>query len=101
MSIRARRSSFRNLLVVAVGIIGTATLAIGLTILWLRTDAIFDASRDAGNLAVVLAEQTANSVQSIDLVLTEIIAPDDIASSHASATTRPNLWIARSVDLVS
>jgi diguanylate cyclase (GGDEF)-like protein len=83
MSIRARRSRFRNLLVVAVGLIGTATLAIGLTIWWLRTDAILDAYSDAGNLAVVLAEQTANSVQSIDLVLTEIIGQDEIHGAHA------------------
>ena len=49
-----------------------AAIAIGLTILWLRSDAIADASRDTGNLATVLAHQFENSVQSIDLVLTEI-----------------------------
>ena len=83
MRIRAGRSSFRNLLVVAVGLIGTAALAIGLTIWWLRSDAIFDASRDASNLAVVLAEQTENSIQSIDLVLTEIKEQDEIHGALA------------------
>jgi diguanylate cyclase (GGDEF)-like protein len=72
MPIRAGRSSFRNLLVVATGLIGTATLAIGLTIWWLRSDAIRDASEDAGNLAIVLAEQTTRSIQSIHLILNEI-----------------------------
>jgi diguanylate cyclase (GGDEF)-like protein len=72
MSIRADRSSFRNLLVVAVGLIGTATLAIGLTIWWLRSDAIRDAFEAADNFAIVLAEQTTRSIQSIHLVLSEI-----------------------------
>ena len=47
-------------------------IAIGLTIWWLRADAIDDASRDTSNLAIVLAEQTNRAVQSIDLVLNEI-----------------------------
>jgi hypothetical protein len=72
MPIRAGWSSFNNLLVVAVGLIGTATLAISLTIWWLRSDAIRDASEDAGNLAIVLAEQTTRSIQSINLILNEI-----------------------------
>src|ERR1019366_10721655 len=72
MPIRAGRTSFRNLLVVAIGLIGTATLAIGLTIWWMHSNAIRDAFEDNDRLDVMLAEQTANSVQSIDLVLTEI-----------------------------
>src|SRR5665647_3688159 len=83
MSIRARRSSFRNLLVVAIGLVGSAALAIGLTIWWLHSVAILDASGDAGNLAIVLAEQTANSIQSIDLVLTEINEQDKIHGAQA------------------
>lgn len=72
MSIRAGRSSFPFLIAVAVSLTCTAALAIGLTVWWLHSEAISDASRDASNVAVVLAEQTANSIQSIDLVLTEI-----------------------------
>src|SRR5450759_2603703 len=72
MPIRARTSNFRFLIAITVGLTCTATLAIALTIWWLRSDAIREASANTGNLAVVLAEQTANSVQSIDLVLTEI-----------------------------
>jgi diguanylate cyclase (GGDEF)-like protein len=72
MSLRPGWSSFHNLLAVAVGLTCSAALAIGLTILWLRSNAIADASRDTGNLATVLAHQFENSVQSIDLVLNEI-----------------------------
>ncbi len=57
---------------VAAGVLGAATLALGLTVWWLRSDAIEDASKDAANLAIVLAEQTTRSVQSIDLVLNEV-----------------------------
>src|SRR5674476_1551256 len=84
MSIRCRQSMFRNLLVVAVGLTCTAVLAIGLTVWWLRSDAIRDAFTDAGNLAVVLAEQTENSIQSIDLVLTEIQGQAEIRGARAS-----------------
>src|SRR5665647_2264602 len=72
MSNRADRSSFRFLIAVAAGLLGTAALAIGLTVWWLRADAIRDASTDTGNLATVLAEQTNRSVQSIDLMLNEL-----------------------------
>jgi diguanylate cyclase (GGDEF)-like protein len=72
MSVQTERSSFRNLVVVAVGVLGAATLALSLTVWWLRSDAIEDASKDAANLAIVLAEQTNRSVQSIDLMLNEV-----------------------------
>src|SRR5450759_2626316 len=72
MSIRADRSSIRKLVVIAAGVLGTAALALGLTVWWLRSDAIADATRDTGNLATVLAEQTNLAIQSIDLVLNEI-----------------------------
>ena len=47
-------------------------LALALTIWWLRSDAIDGASKDAANLAIVLAEQTNRSVQSIDLIVDEV-----------------------------
>jgi hypothetical protein len=72
MSIRADRSRFRFLIAIAAGFLGAAVLAIGLTVWWLRADEIGDATRDTGNLATVLAEQTNLAVQSIDLVLNEI-----------------------------
>jgi diguanylate cyclase (GGDEF)-like protein len=72
MPARTDRSSFRNLVAVAAGILGAAALALGLTVWWLRLDAVDDASKSAANLAVVLAEQTTRSVQSIDLILNEV-----------------------------
>ncbi len=72
MSIRAVQSNFRFLIAVAAGLTCTAALAIGLTIWWLRSEAIHEASRDAGSLSFVLAEQTNRSVQSIDLMFNEL-----------------------------
>src|SRR5665811_179555 len=72
MSLRADRSRFRFLVAIAAGLLGAAVLAIGLTVWWLRLDAIDDATKDSDHLAIVLAEQTNRAVQSIDLVLDEI-----------------------------
>jgi len=72
MSAHAERSGFRSLVAVAGGILGTAAIALGLTVWWLRSDAIDDASKNAANLAIVLAEQTTRSVQAIELVLNEV-----------------------------
>jgi len=52
--------------------VAIAVTLIGLTVWTLRSDAISDSSDDAGNIATVLAEQTSRSLQSIDLVLSEI-----------------------------
>jgi diguanylate cyclase (GGDEF)-like protein len=72
MSVDTHRSRFRHLVIVAAGLFGAAVLAIGLTVWWLRSDAIDDATKDSDHLAIVLAEQTNRAVQSIDLVLDEI-----------------------------
>ena len=53
-----------------------------MTIWWLRSDAINDASKDSANLSVVLADQIANSIQSIDLVLTEIKDQEESLSTQ-------------------
>ena len=84
MSIVHAQSNFRNLFVVAIGFTCTAVLAIGLTIWWLRSEAIAAASKDSNNLAIMLAEQIANSIQSIDLVLTEIQDQVEIRQARAS-----------------
>jgi hypothetical protein len=80
MSIRAGKLRFQFLLAGAAGLTCAATVAIGLTINWLRADAIAAASRETGNLAVVLADQIANSIQSIDLILNEIKAEEELRS---------------------
>lgn len=64
--------NFRGLIFAAVAFIGLAVFAIGYTILNLRSDAIDDAYNDTGNIATVLAEQVAQTVRSIDLVLSDV-----------------------------
>jgi diguanylate cyclase (GGDEF)-like protein len=78
MSVRAIRSGIQFAIIVAVGLTCTAALAIGLTIWWLRSDAIHNASREADNLSIVLADQIQNSILSIDLILTEIQSQEKI-----------------------
>src|ERR1022692_1545322 len=82
MSMVHAQSNFRKVFVVAIGLTCTAALAIGLTIWWMRADEIADAFLDSSNLAVVLADQTANSIQSIDLVLTEIKGHEEIRGAQ-------------------
>ncbi len=66
------RLSFRGLLVVALGLIGVAVVAIAIALAALRDDAINDAVNDTSDLATVLAEQTARAVQAIDIAASEI-----------------------------
>ena len=69
---RRRQLAFRGLIVTAAALIALAVLATVLTIVGLHNDATQDAERDAGNIATVLAEQTARSVQAIDVALIEL-----------------------------
>jgi len=69
---RQRRITFRTLISVAFALVALSVMAIGLTIWGLRSDAIRDADTDTGNIAVVLSEQLARSIQSVDITLTEI-----------------------------
>ncbi len=69
---RRRQGTIRNLILIASGLISGAVVAIGLTVWGFRTDAMDDAVNDANNIATLLAEQTARSVQSIDFALTEL-----------------------------
>ena len=71
---------FHFLLVGAAGLTCAAAVAIGLTINWLRVEAIAAATRDSSNLAIVLADQIENSIQSIDLILNEIKAEEELRS---------------------
>src|SRR5215469_2468100 len=69
---RTRQRTFRGLIAVSAALIASAVIAIALTILGLHGDAIHDAERDAGDIATLLAEQTARSVQAIDSALIEL-----------------------------
>ena len=76
-----RQGTIRNLILVASGLIGGAVVAIGLTVWGFRSDTMHEAINDANNIATLLAEQTARSVQSIDLALADV--RDRIASFAA------------------
>src|SRR5262249_18886607 len=67
-----RQLAYRGLIATAAALIALAVLATVLTIIGLHDDATQDAERDAGNIATVLAEQTAHSVQAIDVALIEL-----------------------------
>jgi len=88
----SHRQTFRRLICVAVGLIGLSVLAIGLTIWGLRADAIRDADTDTGNIAVVLSEQMARSVQSIDIVLSNI--RERLRTQSAASEGDFTRWIA-------
>jgi len=66
------RVSFRGLLLVALGLIGASVVAIAITLVALRQDAMEDAINDTNDIATMLAEQTARAVQSVDLATSEI-----------------------------
>ena len=83
MSIPATRSNFHLLLAGAAGLTCIAAITIGLTIWWLYSDAITDASKDTGNLATVIAHQIENSIQSIDIVLSEVRDREAISGTSA------------------
>lgn len=67
-----QRQASRRLFVLGAALLLCMLGAIGLVIRELYNDAISDAGRDTANLGVVLAEQTARSIQSIDMILQEI-----------------------------
>ncbi|MBI3436337.1 MAG: PAS-domain containing protein, partial [Proteobacteria bacterium] len=66
------RATFRRLICVAFAMIGFSVIAIGVTLLALRDDALRDATTDSGNIAGVLAAQTERSVQAAEIVLAEL-----------------------------
>jgi diguanylate cyclase (GGDEF)-like protein len=66
------RDDFKGLSRVALGLIALFVLATGLTIWGLRSDAIRDADNDTGNIAVVLSGQIARSIQSVDIILSDV-----------------------------
>jgi diguanylate cyclase (GGDEF)-like protein len=69
---KSQRITFRSLFCIALVLIALSVLAISLTVWGLRSDAIQDANSDTGNIAVVLSEQLNRSIQSIDIVLTDV-----------------------------
>jgi diguanylate cyclase (GGDEF)-like protein len=72
MSRERTTRTFRTLVGLATGIIVVGVIATAVTIWAWRRDTTAAAVRDIGNTATVLAEQTARSVQSMDLVLSDL-----------------------------
>ena len=72
MSRERNTKAFRTLVGLATGIIVVGILATAITIWAWRRDTTDAAIRDIGNTATVLAEQTSRSVQSMDLVLSDL-----------------------------
>jgi len=103
MTRRERSLAFRSLICVAVGVLALAVLAIVFTTWQLREDAAEEAVRDTGNMAKVLAAQTARTVQSIDLVLLDVqerllqlgVADDDSLRRAAGNRDFYNLLVER------
>ena len=72
MSRERNTKTFRALVGLATGIIVVGIIATAVTIWAWRRDTTAAAIRDIGNTATVLAEQTSRSVQSMDLVLSDL-----------------------------
>jgi diguanylate cyclase (GGDEF)-like protein len=87
----ASRTYFHFLLGVAGALTCVSALAIGLTIWWLHSDAIAGAYADSNDLATVLAEQTENSIQSIQLVLSEVRNREEFRSAQTPVDIDRNL----------
>jgi diguanylate cyclase (GGDEF)-like protein/PAS domain S-box-containing protein len=66
------RAPLCNLIAIAGGFIFVSLVAISLTIWGLRADAIDNAYLNSGNIAQVLSEQISRSIQSVDIVLTDV-----------------------------
>lgn len=72
MSKPTHHATFRSLILIAASLVALSALAIGYTIWSLRDDAIRDASQDAQNIAIVLGEQMARSIQTVDIVISDM-----------------------------
>src|SRR5580704_4921396 len=68
----SRRLNFQMLFCIAVMLIAVSVSAIGFTVWQQRADAIEDAYTDTDNIAILLSEQLNHSIQSIDIIMTDV-----------------------------
>jgi diguanylate cyclase (GGDEF)-like protein len=86
MSDHINSRSLHHLVGFAIMVAVAAVSAIGMTIWGLRDDGIAAATRDVGNIATILAEQTAQSVRAIDQTLIALEAR--VIAIHKAAPER-------------
>lgn len=87
----SHRTSFGALFCVAISFIALSVLAIGLTVWGLRSDAIEDAYANTSNIAVVLSEQLMRSIQSVDIILTDVL--EQVGSKSITDHNSFDSWI--------
>ena len=92
-----RTISFRSLICITLALIGLGTIALGITVMSLRQDALRDAEDHSSNIATILAEQMTRSVQSIDIVMSHIA--ERVGDGHALAATGKSADFLRSDSL--
>src|SRR5260221_12901005 len=83
---KRRSAPSRRLSLAGVVLVGITIIAAGLTIWDRREESIASYRREITNLGTVLAEQTARSVQAVDLVLQEGQAKE--MAAHTAAPER-------------
>lgn len=72
MDLRKKLLPFQALIVVAGLVVGLSTLAIGVTVGGLRTDAIRASERESENIARFVADQVSTMVRPLERLLTEL-----------------------------
>jgi diguanylate cyclase (GGDEF)-like protein/PAS domain S-box-containing protein len=88
MSRERRQGTIRGLIWIASGLIAVAVLAIGLTVWGFHSDVVDEATNDVNNIAIILAEQTARSVEAIDRTLRELQHMAALAGGSAEERRR-------------
>jgi PAS domain S-box-containing protein len=86
--LKRRSAPSRRLSLAGIILIGITVIAAGLTIWDRREESIASYRREITNLGTVLAEQTARSMQAVDLVLTEVQARVTAARTDNSEAFR-------------
>ena len=90
------RQIYSRLTLIATLLMVVAIVAIGLSLERQKRDALDEATRAAGNIATILAQQTTHSVQSIDIVLRDIadrVSGYDAENADPAETVRINHFL--------
>ena len=92
MAVLTNSRYVRNFVHIAIAIVAAATLAKIVTVWSLRGDAVDEASREIGNIATILADQTSQSVKAFDETLLDLqarlVAMHDASPEHFADAIR-------------